>query len=418
MAFVALLLLVGAGVARAPSTASAASAPAWVRDYVATYSATSATTTAGAIPAWGRKYNMACSGCHYPAPPRLNAVGLRFRWAGYRMPEEIGEKVDVERVQNYLAAGGELEYAYDKVEGAPASNSFAAPAVVVFYAGPAGRSFSGFLELENGPGEVERIAHVSTIWGSEKGYGGFRFGQMHNLYEWGVAGFDRPTGISVPSPIADPLTAAIPFMVAEHALGLEAYYVRGSNRLSAQVLNGITADGEVAAEDEDSKKDFLVTDQYLLDEAGSGVQAFGYFGTLVGVDAATAPELKSRFWRLGASANKIYQDFELLGGVLAGKDLDLPASLAFAGNENRGLGWWVSGQYNIKKLPLVLLARYEFLDPDTKTADDANRRLVAGAVLPLNVPQYLRWSLEFRLDTPQGGGPKTTNVTTNFRLFF
>lgn len=32
-----------------------------------------------AIPAWARKYNMNCSGCHYPVVPRLNETGIRFR---------------------------------------------------------------------------------------------------------------------------------------------------------------------------------------------------------------------------------------------------------------------------------------------------------------------------------------------------
>ena len=42
---------------------------------------------AHAIPAWARKYNMNCSGCHYPVVPQLNGDGLAFKWAGYRRPE-------------------------------------------------------------------------------------------------------------------------------------------------------------------------------------------------------------------------------------------------------------------------------------------------------------------------------------------
>ena len=41
---------------------------------------------ASALPAWARRYNVNCSHCHAPAVPRLNATGIRFRWAGYRMP--------------------------------------------------------------------------------------------------------------------------------------------------------------------------------------------------------------------------------------------------------------------------------------------------------------------------------------------
>ena len=113
------------------------------------------------------------------------------------------------------------------------------------------------------------------------------------------------------------------------------------------MLNGVTSQGEVAAADADTKKDFLVTDQFLIDDAGSGVQAMGYYGTVVGLDTL-APGLTSHFWRVGLTANKIYRDFDLL----------------------------------------------------------------------VKLPQYLRWAVEYRLDSPQGGAPKTNNVVTEFRLNF
>jgi hypothetical protein len=410
-----LLLLAALSTAGAPSGARAERSAEWVRSYVATYTARSLKTAHLMIPAWARKYNMNCSGCHFPAPPRLNATGIRFKWAGYRMPEEVGEKVDVERIQNYLAAGAEATYEYEKTEGQPTTASgFTLPAVTVFYAGPFGKHYGGFLELEHGPeGEIERIAQFSTVWGKQKSYGGFRFGQMHNFVEWGVAGFDRPVGISTPSPLENPLTAAVPFMLGEHALGVEGYYVTGSNRLSAQVLNGITPGGELAGPDFDTRKDFLVTDQILTDSAGSGIQAMGYYGTLVGLDTLS-PGLASHFWRAALSANKIYRGWEVLGGVVIGKDFDLPA----AAPEDKGLGYWFSGQYSFPKSSLTLFGRYEFVDPNTDVSADANRRFVAGVVLPINLPQYLRWALEYRLDNPQGGLPKTSNITAQFLINF
>lgn len=413
MGTLSLLLLTALGAAATPSTARMSHTPDWFRTYMAEYAARDLEKAHATIPPWARRYNKNCDACHYPAPPRLNAEGQRFKWAGYRYPDAIGEKVEVEKIQNYVGAGTSIAYEYNKEEGSPATNSFSAPAIALFYAGPVGRNFSGFLELEHGPeNEVERILHVSTIWGREDSYGGFRFGQMHNLFEWGVAGFDRPVGLSAPTPIDGPLTAAIPFMLGEHALGLEGYYVAGRNRFSAQVLNGITSAGGIGATDVDRKKDVLVTDQILIDEAGSGVQGMGYYGT---VDTAGTT---AHFWRLGLTANKIYKDFELLGGVVYGKDLDLPVILGFPGNENKAVGYWVSGQYFVAKAPLALFGRFEFHDPDTEVPDDANRRVVLGAVLPINLPQYLRWAVEYRLDIPQGGAPKTNNLATEFRLNF
>ena len=161
----------------------------WLRNYMTSY------TAHAGIPAWARKYIMNCSGCHYPAAPRLNATGIRFRWAGYRMPEEMGEKVDVSQVSNYLAVRGRMRYEYSKTESQPVSTSaFTFNDATVFYAGALGRNFGAFTELEREPsGEVELQANVVGVWGKERSYRGFRAGQMHWLLRDGVAGFDRPT---------------------------------------------------------------------------------------------------------------------------------------------------------------------------------------------------------------------------------
>src|SRR5262245_43055809 len=43
------------------------------------------------MPMFARKYGVPCSTCHTTAP-RLNETGYRFRAAGFRMPEELGQK--------------------------------------------------------------------------------------------------------------------------------------------------------------------------------------------------------------------------------------------------------------------------------------------------------------------------------------
>src|SRR5262249_42599319 len=145
----------------------------------------------------------------------------------------------------------------------------------------------------------------------------------------------------------------------------------------------------------------------LYDSAGSGIQAAGYYGTLVGVDTLF-PSATSHFWRIAVTANKIYREFEVLGGFVYGRDSDLPGGAPV----DKGVGYWFSGQYLVPKSSLILLGRYEHLDPNTATAGDANQRFVAGVVVPIGLPQYLRWAVEYRLDSPQGGLPKTSNLTT------
>lgn len=407
-------LLLMAGLATSGHAPSAVSRSVdLARRYEVTY-ATSRAATAE-IPAWARKYNVNCSHCHYPAPPRLNATGLRFRWAGYRMPDEMGENVEVDQVQNYLAAGLETAYEYEKTSGSDATSGFSLPGATVFYAGPLGKNYSAFTEFEFGPeNETERIAQVFASWGQEKTFGGFRAGQMHNFFEWGVAGFDRPVGIEAPTPLDGPLTSSVPFSLGEHGLGLEGFYVTGSNRLSAQILNGITPDGEIGAVDSDINKDVLVTDQYLLDDAGSGVQAMGYYGSVVGLDPAFAG-LASHFWRIGATANKIVNNLEVLGAVVYGKDSKLPAGAP----DQKGVGYWASLQYTFpQKSNFTLYGRYEFVDPNTSAADDGNHRYLVGALLPVTLPEYLRATVEYHLDQPQGGAPKTNALAAQVLLFF
>ena len=421
MAIPLFLVLATLGAGAPASAAPSAGALVRVREYVATYSTRTTLTAHLMIPAWARKYNMNCSGCHYPAPPRLNATGMRFKWAGYRMPEEIGEKIDVDRVQNYVAGHGVIQYEWTKTKGEPSTGAFAVPEVGLFYAGPVGRNFSGFFEFERiDDGTTDLVAHVSGIWGKEHSYGGFRVGQMHAINEWGVAGLDRAISINDIAPLGT-ITEAIPFSF-DMGLGAEAFYVSGSNklsnRLSFEVTNGIDLEGSGAPGGPGPSKDVAVIEQLLYDSAGSGIEAVGYYGTLKGIDTISAPGLNSHFWRFAFTANKLYKDWELLGGVVYGKDFDLPAALAFPNNENKGVGYWFSGQYYVRRTPLVLFGRYEFVDPNTDVSNDGVRHFVAGAVVPINLPQYLRWTLEYRLDSPQGGLPKTNDLATELQLNF
>ena len=242
---------------------------------------------AQALPAWARKYNMNCSGCHSPAVPRLNAKGFAFKWAGYRMPEEIGEKQDVKQISEFLAARARFGYAYEKTDTKPTTaNAFELGDVTLFAGGSIGKNYGAMLELEHGPEGIELVANLVGVWGKESQYVGIRGGQMHWLFEGGVAGFDRPTGISEPTPLGVS-TAAVPFAFASNQRGLEAFVVSGKNRLSFQVLNGFNAAGKTDEPGSTSTKDFVAIDQFIYDYNGSGIAVVGYIGTVDGLDTTS-----------------------------------------------------------------------------------------------------------------------------------
>lgn len=378
-------------------------------------------TGVAAIPAWARKYNMNCSGCHYPAPPRLNASGQQFRWAGYRMPDEIGENIEMDRVSDYLSTRFRFRYSYARPSGQAASISeFGLPDATVFYAGSFGKNFGGLLEVAKEEDETEFGASAFGVWGTERSHGGFRLGQTHLLLNAGVAGFDRVVGITNPTPVAGAITRAIPFTFAGDQAGIEAFYVMGRNRVSAQMLNG-SVPGEEGLARGGKRKDFVLTNQLLWDKDGGGFQALAYYGTVTGLDTALATQ-NAHFWRLGLSASKVVSGVEVLGGLVYGKDVDLPVggSLPLTASQGKGYGYWVSGQLVVPQSSLTFYGRYEYVDPDTEASDDANRRYVLGSLLPVNLPEYLRLNLEYWRDDPQrgAGGVVQNNLAAEVMLAF
>jgi hypothetical protein len=381
-------------------------------------------SASGAIPAWARRYNVNCSHCHANAIPRLNSTGIQFKWAGYRMPEDLGDQVTAAQVSNYIAARASIDYVWEKTSGQPASASeLADPAVQLFYAGPFGKNFGAWFELAREDGEVGSNAMVTGVWGGEKNHGGFRIGQVPYYLESGVAGFDRPIGLAAPTPADGPVTATIPFALSGDQKAAELFYVTGSNRIAAELLNASVFDGSALNATGSKKKDVGVTDQLLLDDKGSAIYAVGYYGTVTGLDTAQAT-VNSHFWRVGLSANKIFgkldaANVEALGGFVYGKDSDLPVGGLYASKDSKGYGYWFSGQYHFAAPALTLFGRYEFVDPDTRASSDGNHRFVAGAVVPVSLPEHLRLTAEYTLDKPQvSGAPKTSAVVAEVQLIF
>ena len=376
---------------------------------------------ADAIPAWARKYNMNCSGCHYPVVPQLNADGLRFKWAGYRMPDEIGKSAEVKKIEDYFAARGTVRYAYTKTSGEAAdTNAFFIPAVSLFAAGAIGKHYGGYFELERLPeGSVDVIGQIATVWGKEDKFGGIRFVQGHMLVGGAAAGFDRPIGVLTPLPVGEFTTNVVPFSFAGDLAGLEALYVVGKrNRTSLGFVNGHTASGEEGGVS--TRKDAFLTNQFIWDEKGGGLTTVGYYGTISGFDATT-PNSNSHFYRVAATANKYFGGIGVLGGYVYSKDKDLPTDLesTFGATSVSGSAYWVAGSYTLPKSFLTMYGRYEFLNPDRSVGDAGFKRFVLGSVLPINVPEYLRMGVEYFHDSPRADGlPTRQGIYTEVQLAF
>lgn len=365
---------------------------------------------------------MNCSGCHYPVVPRLNATGLAFKWAGYRMPSEIGEKAEVRKIEEYLAAQAVAQHSYAKTSGQSTEiNAISVPSASVYVGGALAGNYGAFVQFERGTeGTIDLVAQFAGAWGDESRFVGVRVGTGHALAGGMVAGFDRATGILQPLAISSPVTGAVPFAYGGDATELEASIVfDGRSRTSIQLLNGLASPTSPAGS-ATTQMDLGLTHQFIWGKNGDGVTATANIGSITGLDTS-ATTLVSDYYRLGLSVNKWVSNFEFVGGYVYGRDSKLPVGggAPFASSRLIGTGAWASALYAFPVSLASVYGRYEQLDPDHDVSNAGLRRYVLGGILPLNGPPYLRLGIELFLDTPQApGAPKRQGISTQLQFNF
>lgn len=328
-------------------------------------------SVSSAIPAFARKYNADCTLCHHPAIPRLNRTGLRYRWGGYRMPNEFGKKQDMSKVGNFLALRARGRFLYENPEAGKTKSEIQWHDTTIFYAGALTENISAFNEIEVEHDEVGLVAQLQGIWGSPGRFISVRFGQFHSLKGVGLGSFDRPTGISVPLMFGQQLTTSpVPYKLSSHAKGIELAQVVGNSRFIAQVLNGVTK------EEEDTSKDVLLAYEQMLGDATSSFTLYAYRGVWTTVDDPDS-DSRIRFYRLGGAANKIFSSgSEILGGYIYGED-GQPASV---GPTITGSSGFLELQQYLEEPNMTLLVRYDWLDPDDDISGNTQTKQTVGWV--------------------------------------
>lgn len=372
---------------------------------------------ADAIPAWARKYDTPCAMCHYPAVPRLNTLGHKFRQAGYRMPDEFNQEIKAGNVSNYLSARGRGRYVFTDFEDEAQRNisDFRWNDTTLFYAGPVGRNFSGFAELEwEAEDEIGLVAQISGLWGNPDHFTTFRAGQFHTLSRVGFGGFDRPTGISTPAIRASRLTdTAVNFNLGLDQRGLEVAHVFQSSLLPQpsraifQITNGVNTAGSGTGNDNDSQKDYLLAFEQILDERASGFTLLYYSGIF------TSPA-SERFWfqRYGGTfAWVLPVGFEVQGGYI--RSVDNPRA---AGDNVNGNALYVELEQYLASMELTGLLRYNFVDPNDDNDDDRTTTITAGVIRPLQ--EWLKLSLEGSANTKEASDTTDFNVTGEVMINF
>ncbi len=335
------------------------------------------------------------------------------------------ERLEFTVIGHTVNVAARIEMAYDYVTRKNSdreTDGFSVPSASLFAAGPIGKHFGAYLELDREPeATVDVVGSMTGVWGTEKRFAGFRVGQGHMLMaSGGVAGFDRSTGISTPLAYDESITSSVPLRLGGDQAGAEAFVVLGGrNRTAVQLLNGVVVGADEGGSAV-SRRDVALTNQTMWDDEGSGFGVAAYLGSALGL-VPNEPTLSRRFYRLSATASKIVRRVEVMGGYVYGKDVDVPSGDARPDvvSSPAGTSYWLQGQYTAKTQPLTLLGRYERLNPDENAIDASRKRYLVGAVLPISMPEYFRWSVEVFRDAYQSAStPQRNGFATRLQVAF
>jgi hypothetical protein len=139
---------------------------------------------ANALPMFARRYGVPCSTCH-TSPPRLNETGYQFRAAGFRMPNEIGQKVGERQFKINQHLGFRLQPRYDVTRTSVGAESDTVQKVNLFAAegyiwyAPISSYFSSNVKLTIWPDESDETELTERLEGTLR----FDYGKPDNFVD-------------------------------------------------------------------------------------------------------------------------------------------------------------------------------------------------------------------------------------------
>ncbi len=371
--------------------------------------------TASAMPNFARKYGLGCGSCH-DVIPKLNEFGWKFRAAGYRMPDEIGQKQASYNIGDYFA--GRLNFAVNQSSAtAAASGSPSVSNMNMAFTGGSIYAIFGALtpnissESElgfstNGSLEVS-TASVGYYTGTEDSWFSARIGKLNTFMGYG--GSDRGwsgspkmnSGYAISlynyqnggvKPTYTGLTGS--------NMGIDLGYVFGEATVHAEVLSGYTYAGGkpsaavagkptgVGAGQAPSANsfDYMFWANYILTEDGGGISAAYYLGNADINTGSASTNVDSEFWQNKFSRYAIYASYPipvakvlLEGGYEHGSDNSWALKTFSYGPDISSSGWFGEADYPVTDL-IGVGARYDAVTPDNSNASIDNINVITGYV--------------------------------------
>jgi len=298
-----------------------------------------------AMPMFSRKLGVPCSTCHI-SPPRLNETGYRFRAAGFRMPETIGEKDEKEfNIWDYISGRIQVRTQTTHTKVGPAattSNETALQAVEIYpLTGAWGKYLSSNFKMTFAPDKDPAIeaASLKVNVGNDKKFFSLRSGIFHPFDGYGAS--DSPATIS--RPLFQTTTANFDqntFFTTWgfDQFGAEAGFDYHKTSARAAVLNGLVLDRKngsltpFAAQGgpltrssplprDHTTPDFQVFVNQVLHPEGGGLSFHYYHGNLTLPAANTNGTFHNVFDRAAIYGSyPIVKYLHVLGGLQQGRD--------------------------------------------------------------------------------------------------
>ncbi len=391
---------------------------------------------AEAMPMFARKYKMPCAGCHEPSPPRLNAVGYKFRRAGFRMPENIGEEETSDfnfsdYISGRIQARQTVSHVSDDSSGSNVSSTsdlFEMREITLYpVTGSFMKYFSSESELSLSPDQNVEIenAWVRGVYGGKDLWYEARIGIFHPFEGYG--GSDRPLSQSRPlfeTAAANQNQDTLVRLWGVDHVGAEVGIQWEDTSLSFSVngrMNTEVEEGKVVAvgitPSPKNERDILISANQIIGKH-SGVSAL-YMHGAVGLPTAPGGFISGTdmamfddtYDRLAVFASTGTGRFTGLAGGEIGWDDTRDST---TGQQTKFKSFGAFGEVDASITSYAAgFARYDFFDPSTSKDNNQQHGVTLGGTL---FRDWVYVTPELQLRTSAGAmGSKIT--TTGFLHF-
>lgn len=328
------------------------------------------TSKAEAIPAWAKKYDVACSTCHSAGQSTLNPMGQDFLRRGHRMSEDevvtdLSKLVSINtklRVHDSNAAGR--------------NSTFEVHAFSIYTGGMLSSHFSYFTEMylfENtgktsGPADSayhSKLADAYLMYTSHPKsdtYTSVRVGQLSSSQMqlfWGVGPRYTETRNYLVNNSAVSPNGYKPFM---RNFGAEVAQTVKSFHTALGVLNGTGASFTNSIDNNESK-DFYGTVDYSLGNQGSAVGVYGYRGKGL-ITPSAGSSWENEFSRVGLFGRWVNGLLAVTSAVTQGTE-----QLDVQNNKANNLGLLLETDYELTD-KVAVFGRYDYFDSNRSKSND------------------------------------------------